>query len=319
HFLFLSLLIKSFEVKLLNMEIKTIDSNLKYINLDNYINTWVYDCDNLCFLVDPGPSVLINTLRKGLEHLKIKSNDLDYILLTHPHIDHAGGVGKLLNFFPRAKIVCHPKGIKHLINPKKLWEGSLKALGKAAEFYGKIEPVPEDCIMYQEKIENGLIKVIETLGHSPHHQSYLFKEIIFVGEACGHHYPSDEVIYIRPATPPIFEYDLYLSSLQILKNLDLNGYKICFPHWGIRDNAAMMINLAYNQITIWLKLIESLYDKKNQPNFMELIYLELLKKDRIFSNLSRLNQEIQSREPFTIRQSVAGIIGYIEKKMGQKM
>lgn len=296
------------------MEIKTIDSNLKCINLDNFINTWVYNSDSLCFLVDPGPTVFINSLKKSLDHLKIKKNDLDYILLTHPHIDHAGGVGKLLNFFPKAKIICHPKGIKHLINPKKLWEGSLRVLGKEAEFYGKIEPVPENRIKYQENIEKGLIKVIETLGHSPHHQSYLFKDILFVGEACGHHYPSDEVIYIRPATPPIFEYDIYISSIQKLKSLDLIGHKICFPHWGMRDNATKIINITHDQITTWLTVIESLFDKRKESNFMELLFLELLKKDEIFSNLKHLDQKIQSRESFTIRQSVGGIIGYIERK-----
>lgn len=296
------------------MDIDSVDINLKCINLDNYINTWVYISENLCFLVDPGPTVFINSLKKSLDHLKINKNDLDYILLTHPHIDHAGGVGKLLNFFPQAKVICHPRGIKHLINPKKLWEGSLRVLGKAAEFYGKIEPVPENRIFYQEKIENGLIKVIETLGHSPHHQSYLFKNILFVGEACGHNHPSDEIIYIRPATPPIFEYDIYLSSIQKLLSLDLTGYKICFPHWGMKDNAAMMIEIAHNQIKTWLRVIESLYDKRMQSNFMELILIELLKEDTVFSNLRLLDQEVQLREPFTMRQSVAGIIGYIENK-----
>ena len=295
-------------------EIISVDDNLKCINLDNFINTWVYNDETLCFLVDPGPTVFINSLKKSLDHLTIKKNDLDYILLTHPHIDHAGGVGKLHNSFPQAKIICHPRGIKHLINPDKLWKGSLKILGKAAEFYGKIEPVPEDSIFYQEMIENGLIKVIETIGHSPHHQSYLFKNILFVGEACGHNQPSEEVIFIRPATPPIFDYDMYVSSIQKLLSLNLDGYKICFPHWGIRDNAAMIIKIAYNQIKTWLRVIESLYDKRMQSNFMELLYLELLKKDKIFSNLSSLDQEIQAREPFTMRQSVAGILGYIEKK-----
>ncbi len=296
------------------MQINSVDDNLKFINLDNFINTWVYISDKLCFLVDPGPTVFINSLRKSLDYLKIGINDLDYILLTHPHIDHAGGVGKLLNFFPHAKIICHPRGIKHLINPKKLWEGSLKVLGKAAEFYGKIEPVPEDRIFFQEKIENGQIRVIETLGHSPHHQSYLFKDVLFVGEACGHNYPSEEIIYLRPATPPIFNYDLYLSSLQKLLSLDLAGYKICFPHWGMRDNAAMMIEIAHNQIKTWVRVIESLYNKRLQSNFMELLFAELLNADTIFSNLRLLDQEVQLREPFTMRQSVAGIIGYIENK-----
>lgn len=295
------------------MQINSIDDNLKCISLDKLINTWVYTSDNLSFLVDPGPTVSVNLLKKSLDQLKIKK--IDYFLLTHPHIDHAGGVGKLLSFFPQAKIICHPKGVKHLINPEKLWKASLRVLGKSAEFYGRIEPVPKDRIEYQENIENGAISVIETLGHSPHHQSYLFKDILFVGEACGHHCPSEDVIFIRPATPPIFEYDLYLSSIQKLKDLDLFKYKICFPHWGMRESAAMMINIAYDQIKTWLKVTESLYDRRNNPNFMELLYLELLKKDKIFSNLRSLDQEIQSREPFTMRQSVAGIMGYIEKKV----
>ena len=88
------------------MEINSVDSNLKCINLNNFINTWVYNSEKLCFLVDPGPTVFINSLKKSLDYLKIKKNDLDYILLTHPHIDHAGGVGILLNSFPQAKIIC---------------------------------------------------------------------------------------------------------------------------------------------------------------------------------------------------------------------
>jgi glyoxylase-like metal-dependent hydrolase (beta-lactamase superfamily II) len=297
------------------MVIDKVDINLTCVDLD-FINTWLYNDEDLSFLVDPGPTVTINLLKQRLDQLKIKK--IDYFLLTHPHIDHAGGVGKLLDFFPHAKIICHPRGIKHLINPEKLWEASLRVLGKVAEFYGKIEPVPEDRIGYREKIENGLIKVIETLGHSPHHQSYLFKDILFVGEACGHHHPSEDVIFIRPATPPIFEYDIYLSSIQKLKDLNLTGYKICFPHWGMRENAAMMIDIAYDQINTWVTVIETLYDKKSNSNFMELLYLELLKKDKIFSNLSHLDQEIQAREPFTMRQSVAGIMRYIEKKRKEK-
>ncbi|MFX0081827.1 MAG: MBL fold metallo-hydrolase [Candidatus Hodarchaeota archaeon] len=301
------------------MKIKKVDPNLSCINLDNFLNIWVYFDEDICFLVDPGPTVTINLLKKCLDQLNIKKDDLNYILITHPHIDHAGGAGKLLRFFPQAKIICHPRGIKHLINPNKLWEASLRVLGKAAEFYGKIEPVPEDRIEYQEKLENGLIKIIETLGHSPHHQSYLFKNILFVGEACGHHYPTDEIIYIRPATPPIFDFDIYVSSLQKLIKLKLDSFKICFPHWGLRDKAVLMIQIAHDQINTWFKVIESLYDKRKQPNFMEIIFMELKKADNIFANLELLSKEIQSREPYTIRQSVAGILGYIEKKKEEKM
>ena len=289
-------------------------TNLYCVNVGNFLNTWVYKDENLCFLVDPGPSSTTKLLKKNLEQLKIGNNDLEYIFLTHVHIDHAGGAGKLLSSFPHSKIICHPNGIKHLINPKKLWEGSLRVLGKAAEIYGKIEPVPEDRIQFQETIYNGSIKVVETPGHSPHHQSYLFKDILFVGEACGHSYSSEKINFIRPATPLIFDYDVYLSSLQNLINLDLYDFKICFPHFGMRDNASLMIKIAHDQIQTWLKVINSLYDIRKRSNFMELLFAELLRVDKIYSNLRLLDKEIQSREPFIMRQSVAGIIGYIEKK-----
>ena len=296
------------------MKTVTTDINLHCINVGNFLNTWVYKDEELCFLVDPGPINTIKLLKKNLELFKIDINDLEYILLTHVHIDHAGGVGKLLSFFPHSKVICHSKGIKHLINPKRLWEGSLKVLGKEAEYYGKIEPVPEDRIQFQKTIYNGSLRVVETPGHSPHHQSYLFKNFLFVGEACGHNYSSDKTIFIRPATPPIFDYDIYLSSIQKLLNLDLSGFKICFPHFGMMDNASMMIKIAHDQIKTWLKVINSLYDKRKQSNFIELLFPELLKKDKIYSNLKLLDKEIQSREPFISQQSVAGIIGYLEKK-----
>ncbi|KKM70856.1 hypothetical protein LCGC14_1436520 [marine sediment metagenome] len=290
------------------------DTNLYCINVGNFLNTWVYNNEDICFLVDPGPSNTTNLLKENLDSLKIGNKDLDYILLTHVHVDHAGGVGKLLNFFPQSKVICHPKGIKHLINPKKLWEGSLKVLGKEAEYYGKIDPVPEDRILSLKTIHNGEIKVVETLGHAPHHQSYIFKYFLFIGEACGHNYPSEKAIFIRPATPPIFDYDIYISSLQKLLKLDLSGFKICFPHFGMRDNAAMIIKIAQDQIKTWLKVINSFYNERNQPKFMEHLFTELLKVDKIYSNLKLLDKEIQLREPFIMRQSIAGIIGYIEKK-----
>jgi hypothetical protein len=79
-----------------------------------------------------------------------------------------------------------------------------------------------------------------------------------------------------------------------------------------------MIKAAHDQIITWYTVIESLYNHKNDHNFMERLYVELSKMDIIFSNLFQLDREIQSRESFSIRQSVNGIIGYIKKKKKSK-
>ena len=88
-----------------------------------------------------------------------------------------------------------------------LWEGSKKVLGNVAVLYGKIKPVPKDRIYSQEELANGRIEIIETQGHTAHHQSYIFDSYFFTGEAAGIHRPVLDEFYIRPATPPVFNYE----------------------------------------------------------------------------------------------------------------
>ena len=102
-----------------------IDSHLFLIDLPqklegfhNFIGAWVYRDEDVCFLVDPGPAASINALEEALRALEV--THLDFILLTHIHIDHAGGTGKILARFPGARVICHPAGIKHMVNPAKL-------------------------------------------------------------------------------------------------------------------------------------------------------------------------------------------------------
>jgi len=82
----------------------------------------------------------------------------------------------------------------------------------------------------------------------------------------------------------------------------------------MRDNAALMIKFALDQINTWRQVIDSLFDKGTRPKFMELIFIELKKADRIFANLDLLSQEIQSRESFSFRQSALEIIDYLKRK-----
>ncbi|MGZ3597897.1 MAG: MBL fold metallo-hydrolase, partial [Syntrophales bacterium] len=81
----------------------------------NFLNSWVYRQGGLTIVVDPGPRSTIPVLVKALKELDVKK--LDYILLTHIHIDHAGGAGLLVGHYPDAMVICHPKGIRHMIDP----------------------------------------------------------------------------------------------------------------------------------------------------------------------------------------------------------
>ncbi len=106
---------------------------------------------------------------------------VSYIALTHIHIDHGGGTSLLIsNLGAKPKVIVHPKGAKHIINPEKLWKAGLAVLKDIAITMGKPEPVPSDLVYSindNEVIDLGNVKVkaIYTPGHTPHHVCYLVK------------------------------------------------------------------------------------------------------------------------------------------------
>ncbi len=93
---------------------------------DRFIGTWLYTGPP-AFLVDVGPAATSATLLRALGDLGIRH--LDYLLLTHIHIDHAGGIGEVATAFPQALVVGHARGLPHLVQPDRLWQNSLKSLG----------------------------------------------------------------------------------------------------------------------------------------------------------------------------------------------
>ncbi|MFX1323914.1 MAG: MBL fold metallo-hydrolase [Promethearchaeota archaeon] len=278
------------------------------------LSSWVYHDDKICFLVDPGPYAVIDSLCKALQSLGIGNTELKYILLTHIHIDHAGGVGELIKSFPHAQIICHPRGIKHLINPDKLWEGSLKVLGDIAKLYGKITPVPKDQIIFRDFVGNGMIKVIETLGHAPHHQSYLFDKFLFAGEAAGVNISINDKFFTRPATPPVFDYETMITSIRKLLAEDLSDYKICYGHFGLREDAEFFLKLAEEQLRIWVNVIGELLDKRESQNFFRFVIEELKNKDRYFSGMDMMDEKTEKKELFFTSNCIRGIAEYLLKR-----
>lgn len=191
------------------MNIIEIAPGLSLIPLDqdipgfgSFIGSWLYKGEKT-FLVDVGPAATVPLLIRALESVGVKS--LDAILLTHIHIDHAGGIGDLVSRFPDTPVVCHNSGIPHLSDPSRLWKGSVKTLGDVARSYGPIRAVPGALLRDAAQFHDHGIKCFMTPGHAPHHVSYLIGSYLFAGEAggCYSELP-DGTFCLRPATPPRF-------------------------------------------------------------------------------------------------------------------
>ncbi len=290
--------------------------NLYLVDLDqplpgfkNFISCWIYMAHKRTIVVDPGPASTIPLLVKALKALHV--NWLSYILLTHIHIDHAGGAGLLLRYFPEAKIICHPKGIPHMADPEKLWAGSQKVLGeKVAGAYGPVASVPEKVLAFDTHLEKGglSIDVHKTPGHAAHHLNYLVDDILFAGEVAGVNIPQEDNFYLRIATPPRFIYEIYKSSLQ--KAAALSCKYICFGHYGLRSDPQRVFDAADVQLELWMKICRDMFSGDPAAD-TENILERLLQEDPSLKAFEKLSPETRKRERYFCKNSIRGMLGYL--------
>ncbi|MFW6297871.1 MAG: MBL fold metallo-hydrolase [Desulfosalsimonas sp.] len=288
--------------------LKLIDLDIKSLGYTKFISAWLYKGPEGSFLVDTGPACTVDTLLDALEKNGIEQ--LDWILLTHIHLDHAGGVGHVSRRFPEAGIVCHQRAVSHLIDPSRLWEGSKDVLGEIAEAYGAPKAVPEERIVTTDLVSFGDgIRVISTPGHAPHHQSFVFADFLFCGEVFGVFHELDNDFYLRPATPPRFVFEEFSASMDRLA--PETDRKICFAHYGMYEDGGRILELARTQLRLWLEVVRS---HAQNPN-MKAIIADLKANDPVFARMDDLSAQIREREMYYITNSIRGMLEYIQKKM----
>ena len=273
-----------------------------------FIGSWFVDGEQK-FLVDVGPTSSIDPLIEGLKALKAER--LDYVFLTHIHIDHAGGTGILLKHFPRAKVICHGSGIKHLMDPRKLWEGSQKILGDLALKYGEILPVPGEALVASKDFNENGYKLMDTPGHAPHHISLIYKDYLFAGEAGGIFLDVNGQNYLRPATPPKFVLEEAVESVD--RMIGDEAQEICYAHTWIHGQGKSMLKKYKDQLYLWKEVVAEQMKEDRGGNLVDQCVAALLKKDELLWGFNDLTQDDKAREFYYIRNSIQGYVEYLKR------
>jgi len=277
---------------------------------DGFIGAWVHTGDPKV-IVDVGPSATVPCLLSALA--EIDAGPPELILLTHIHIDHAGGIGDLAAAFPHATVVCHPKGVEHLIDPERLWQGSLKTLGDIARVYGPITPLAARQVLASDQLSVPNIECIETAGHAVHHISFLKGDLLFAGEVGGVHLPMEEVqTYLRPATPPRFFLETSVNSIDRI--LAKEPRQICYGHIGMRNDAVRMLRTHREQLLRWKEIVRPFFDGvqgDQNPEAMQACSQHLLDNDPLLAGFVHLPPEVQQRERGFMLNSIKGYWGYL--------
>lgn len=193
--------------------------------------------------IDTGSNDALPNALSALKKVGLDVSAVDYVILTHIHLDHAGGAGSLMRAFPKAKLVVHPRGARHMAEPAKLVAGVTAVYGAAyvQRVYGEILPIAADRII---EAPDGLLLslagrellCLDTPGHARHHICIVDKKTsgIFTGDMFGLSYRELDVEgrqFIFPTTTPTqFEPEAMHESIRRL--LSFNPEAMYLTHYS---------------------------------------------------------------------------------------
>ena len=271
-----------------------------------FISSYIFRGKDNIIVIEQGAKSSLKKLIEALEELGY-TDEIIHLFVTHIHVDHAGSVGTMLNIYKNSYAYVHPKGVKHLLNPDKLWKSTLNALGWLAEIYQKPDPAPGYKIRitsdFQEiEIEGNRFIFLFTEGHASHHQSIFWKDkkTMFVGDSAGIYI--QKLNYIIPTTLYPTKLDLYVKSLD--KMIKYKPGYLMYPHFGVAKNGLEKLVKHREQVIKWFKLAK---DNK-PPNITE--FKSLLKKED--EKLALLIEESESHPDLKVLLDMA-ILGILKE------
>ncbi|WP_311931598.1 MBL fold metallo-hydrolase [Microbispora sp. H11081] len=269
-------------------------------------------------LVETGTSTSAPVVRDALSSLGVGPDDLATVVVTHIHLDHAGGVGDIANYYPSAEIVVHEKGARHLADPSRLMASAKMVWGdKLDVLFGTLAPT--DAARIRALGDTGTIDLGNgrTLashyspGHAKHHVGLLdsLTGDLYVGDAAGVYLP--ETGDLRPATPPPdFDLDVALDSIALFTALA--PQRLLFSHYGPVDDVPTTLERSAEELRLWVDLT-----RRARAEGLDLDHAVAMVRDRTQERYAALRADAATAEQFELLSgapsNVAGIMHWLDR------
>jgi len=226
--------------------------------------------------VDTGPNQAVPRLLDALSAQGLQPDAVDWVILTHVHLDHAGGAGELLRHLPRARLVVHPRGARHMVNPAALFGAVQAVYGQLAadRDYGRPVPVDPGRVV---SVEDGAMLLLggrplvfwDTPGHARHHYCIWDEESrgFFTGDTLGLAYPElseGKMPFALPSTSPS-QFDPDALRLSIGRLLASRPEVAYLTHYGPVRSVAAHAAMVLGQVESMMHLAHSLAGVHDGP------------------------------------------------------
>lgn len=270
-------------------------------------------------LIECGPALSIDAVIDGLHHLGLDADDLAYLIVSHIHLDHAGGAGDVASAFDTATVVVSEIGAPHLADPSKLNASSRRVYGPLMDtVYGECTPIARDRIA---GVGDGVpldlgggrvLDLLATPGHAKHHISVLDRNTgaLFVGDSVGVQTPGTGPL--RPATPPP-DFDLDLAEATLQRYRDIDPTRVYLAHYGAIDPPRDRLDEAADRLRVWAETAREAVLEHD-----ELDHVEATLASRLAAEITVADDDPDAQQRLQIlggyRSNAMGLLRYWRKR-----
>jgi len=228
-------------------------SSLRILDLEfggqrQSIGVYLVETDGGLALFDCGPSSTLPALERELAAHDLELTDVKHLLLSHIHLDHAGGAGSIVRRHPDLTVWVSPVGAPHLVDPSRLERSARRLYGEHFDpLWGALLPVPERNVRLAEGDVLGW-EAFPTVGHASHHVSYLAGGTLLAGDSCGVRIPPSD--YVLPVSPPP-DVDVEAWHATVAEIRRRRPDRLALIHFGVHEDVDAHLERLESELDRW--------------------------------------------------------------------
>jgi len=248
---------------------------------------YLLETDDAVALIEVGSNASVERILKVLESRGRSPDEVSHVIVTHVHLDHAGGAGELMARLPNAQFVVHPYGARHMIDPSRLEASARGVYGDEAfdAMYGTLRPIPAERVITMEDgnsllVGRRLLSFMDSPGHARHHYCVWDEQTSgwFTGDTFGLSYrelDTENGAFIFPTTTPT-QFDPDALNASIDRMMEKSPENMYLTHFGRVRDVAEMANRMKTGVRRFVEIAEALADDENRTENIEVAMMDWL-------------------------------------------